>query len=186
MQVYRGAQHPAVNHLCVGVQPGECFGLLGVNGAGKTTTFRMLTGDTVVTGGNAYISGYSIRTQLDLARQNVGYCPQFDALDPLLTGWEHLEFYARLRGIPEKHVRKVADWGIRKLGLQRYAHKCSGTYSGGNRRKLNTAIALVGDPPLIFLDEPTTGMDPKARRFLWDCILDIVRGGRSVILTSHR
>lgn len=86
----------------------------------------------------------------------------------------------------DTHKLQVADWGIRKLGLQRYAHKCSGTYSGGNRRKLNTAIALVGDPPLIFLDEPTTGMDPKARRFLWDCILDIVRGGRSVILTSHR
>lgn len=127
----------------------------------------------------------SIRTQLDLARQNIGYCPQFDALDPLLTGWEHLEFYARLRGIPDKYVQKVADWGIRKLGLQRYAHRCAGTYSGGNKRKLNTAIALVSDPPLVFLDEPTTGMDPKARRFLWDCILDIVRDGRSVILTSH-
>ncbi|XP_077499685.1 phospholipid-transporting ATPase ABCA1-like isoform X2 [Amblyomma americanum] len=184
-KVYRAGQHPAVNHLCVGVRAGECFGLLGVNGAGKTTTFKMLTGNTEVTEGNAYISGYSIRTQIDLARQNVGYCPQFDALDPLLTGWEHLEFYARLRGIPEKHVQKVADWGIRKLGLHRYAYRCAGTYSGGNKRKLNTAIALVGDPPLVFLDEPTTGMDPKARRFLWDCILDIVRDGRSVILTSH-
>ncbi|XP_077550121.1 phospholipid-transporting ATPase ABCA1-like isoform X2 [Haemaphysalis longicornis] len=184
-KVYRAGQHPAVNHLCVGVRPGECFGLLGVNGAGKTTTFKMLTGNTQVTEGNAYISGYSIRTQLDLARQNIGYCPQFDALDPLLTGWEHLEFYARLRGIPDKYVQKVADWGIRKLGLQRYAHRCAGTYSGGNKRKLNTAIALVSDPPLVFLDEPTTGMDPKARRFLWDCILDIVRDGRSVILTSH-
>lgn len=184
-KVYRAGQHPAVNHLCVGVRAGECFGLLGVNGAGKTTTFKMLTGNTEVTEGNAFISGYSIRTQIDLARQNIGYCPQFDALDPLLTGWEHLEFYARLRGIPEKYVQKVADWGIRKLGLHRYAHRCAGTYSGGNKRKLNTAIALVGDPPLVFLDEPTTGMDPKARRFLWDCILDVVRDGRSVILTSH-
>uniref|UniRef100_A0A2R5LC21 Putative lipid exporter abca1 n=1 Tax=Ornithodoros turicata TaxID=34597 RepID=A0A2R5LC21_9ACAR len=184
-KVYRTGQLPAVNHLCVGVHSGECFGLLGVNGAGKTTTFKMLTGDTVVTGGNATISGYSIRTQLDFARQHIGYCPQFDALDPLLTGWEHLEFYARLRGVPEKHIRKVADWGIRKLGLQIYAHRCSGTYSGGNKRKLNTAIALVGNPPLVFLDEPTTGMDPKARRFLWDCIIDIVKDGRSVILTSH-
>ncbi|KAL3172908.1 hypothetical protein MRX96_012652 [Rhipicephalus microplus] len=184
-KVYRAGQHPAVNHLCVGVRAGECFGLLGVNGAGKTTTFKMLTGNTEVTEGNAFISSYSIRTQIDLARQNIGYCPQFDALDPLLTGWEHLEFYARLRGIPEKYVQKVADWGIRKLGLHRYAHRCAGTYSGGNKRKLNTAIALVGDPPLVFLDEPTTGMDPKARRFLWDCILDVVRDGRSVILTSH-
>lgn len=184
-KVYRAGQHPAVDHLCVGVHSGECFGLLGVNGAGKTTTFKMLTGDTPVTSGNATISGYSIRTQLDLARQNIGYCPQFDALDPLLTGWEHLEFYARLRGVREKHVRKVADWGIRKLGLRPFAHRCSGTYSGGNKRKLNTAIALVGNPPLLFLDEPTTGMDPKARRFLWDCIIDVVKEGRSVILTSH-
>ncbi|XP_028968379.1 ATP-binding cassette sub-family A member 1 [Galendromus occidentalis] len=185
-KVYRVGQHAAVNHLCVGVNPGECFGLLGVNGAGKTTTFKMLTGNTTVTGGNAFICNYSVKTEIDRARQRVGYCPQFDAIDPLLTGYEHLEFYARLRGVPEKHVARVADWGIRKLGLRMFAHRCAGTYSGGNKRKLNTAIALVGNPPLVFLDEPTTGMDPKSRRFLWDCIIDIVReGGRSVILTSH-
>ncbi|KAG1680701.1 ATP-binding cassette sub-family A member 1 [Nymphon striatum] len=119
---------------------GECFGLLGVNGAGKTSTFKMLTGDINVTAGNAYLNGYSILNDIDNVRQNLGYCPQFDALNHLLTGREHLKFYARLRGVPPKYIQK---------------------------------------------DEPTTGMDPKARRFLWNCILDILRDGRSVILTSH-
>ncbi|UYV67349.1 hypothetical protein LAZ67_5000311 [Cordylochernes scorpioides] len=184
-KIYRAGQHPAVNHLCVAVQPGECFGLLGVNGAGKTTTFKMLTGNIPITSGDAYISGYSIQTELAKARQNIGYCPQFDAIDSLLTGWEHLEFYARLRGIPEKYIHMVASWGIRKLGLKSFAHQRAGTYSGGNKRKLSTAIALVGNPSIVFLDEPTTGMDPKARRFLWNCIIDVVKEGHAVILTSH-
>ncbi|GIY08391.1 phospholipid-transporting ATPase ABCA1 [Caerostris darwini] len=184
-KVYKPGQYPAVNQLCIAVNSGECFGLLGMNGAGKTTTFKMLTGNTPITSGNAFIAGHSIRTDIDNARQSIGYCPQFDALDPHLTGYEHLEFYARLRGIPEKHVRKVAVWGIRKLGLLPHGHRCAGTYSGGNKRKLSTAIALVGNPSVVFLDEPTTGMDPKARRFLWNCIIDIVKEGRSVILTSH-
>uniref|UniRef100_A0A147BM79 Putative lipid exporter abca1 n=1 Tax=Ixodes ricinus TaxID=34613 RepID=A0A147BM79_IXORI len=184
-KVYRRDRRPAVDRLCVGVGPGECFGLLGVNGAGKTSTFRMLTGDTPITGGDAHVSGFSVRTQLDQARQNVGYCPQSDALDPLLTGWEHLQFYARLRGFPEKRVSQLADWGLRQLGLQRWAHQCAGTYSGGNKRKLSTAIALLGEPPLVFLDEPTTGMDPKSRRLFWDSVRDVVRDGRSVVLTSH-
>ncbi|CAB1351679.1 unnamed protein product [Coregonus sp. 'balchen'] len=118
--------------------------------------------------------------------QNMGYCPQFDALNDLLTGREHLEFYARLRGVPEKEVTMVAEWGIQKLGLVKYSNKSAGTYSGGNKRKLSTAMALIGCPPVVFLDEPTTGMDPKARRFLWDCILSVIKEGRSVILTSHR
>uniref|UniRef100_A0A8C6NIC1 ABC transporter domain-containing protein n=1 Tax=Nothobranchius furzeri TaxID=105023 RepID=A0A8C6NIC1_NOTFU len=162
-----------------------CFGLLGINGAGKTTTFKMLTGDIPVSSGEAFLNGYSIRTEMRHVHQNMGYCPQFDAINDLLTGREHLEFYARLRGVPENEVAMVAEWGIQKLGLVKYANKSAGTYSGGNKRKLSTAISLIGSPPVIFLDEPTTGMDPKARRFLWDCILSVIKEGRSVILTSH-
>uniref|UniRef100_A0A669F0M1 ABC transporter domain-containing protein n=1 Tax=Oreochromis niloticus TaxID=8128 RepID=A0A669F0M1_ORENI len=162
-----------------------CFGLLGINGAGKTTTFKMLTGDIPVSSGEAFLNGYSIRTEMRSVHQNMGYCPQFDALDELLTGREHLEFYARLRGVPAREVAMVAEWGVQKLGLAKYSNKSAGTYSGGNKRKLSTAIALIGCPPVIFLDEPTTGMDPKARRFLWDCILSVIREGRSVVLTSH-
>ncbi|XP_055884282.1 phospholipid-transporting ATPase ABCA1-like isoform X3 [Biomphalaria glabrata] len=175
----------AVDNLYVGVPKGQCFGLLGVNGAGKTTTFKMLTGDVSVTSGDAFINSYSIGKDKVTVRKYMGYCPQFDALDPLLTGREHLEFYARIRGISSKDVKNVADWAIKRLGLVRYCDKISSSYSGGNKRKLSTAIALIGNPPIIFLDEPTTGMDPGARRFLWNCINTIVKSGHSVILTSH-
>uniref|UniRef100_A0A8B9KLW2 P-type phospholipid transporter n=1 Tax=Astyanax mexicanus TaxID=7994 RepID=A0A8B9KLW2_ASTMX len=181
-KVYTGMPVPAVDRICVGVPAAECFGLLGINGAGKTTTFKMLTGDITASGGEAFLNGYSMRTEMGQVHQNMGYCPQFDAIDDLLTGREHLEFYARLRGVPEQ---EVAEWGIQKLGLVKYSNKSAGTYSGGNKRKLSTAMSLIGCPPVVFLDEPTTGMDPKARRFLWDCILSVIKEGRSVILTSH-
>uniref|UniRef100_A0A452IG93 ABC transporter domain-containing protein n=1 Tax=Gopherus agassizii TaxID=38772 RepID=A0A452IG93_9SAUR len=162
--------------------PAQCFGLLGVNGAGKTSTFKMLTGDTEVTLGYACLKGHS---DLQLVHQNMGYCPQFDAINDLLTGREHLEFYCRLRGVPEEEMPRVAQWGVSTLGLAQYADLPAGGYSGGNKRKLSTAIALLGAPPVIFLDEPTTGMDPRARRFLWNCILGVIKEGRSVVLTSH-
>uniref|UniRef100_A0A8B9K328 P-type phospholipid transporter n=1 Tax=Astyanax mexicanus TaxID=7994 RepID=A0A8B9K328_ASTMX len=184
-KVYKRKQKPAVDRLCVGIPPGECFGLLGVNGAGKTTTFKMLTGDTVVTSGEAFLARKSILREIDQVHQNMGYCPQFDAINDLLTGREHLEFYAILRGVPEREVCEVAEWGIRKLGLVKYSDKAAGSYSGGNMRKLSTAMALIGGPPVVFLDEPTTGMDPKARRALWNCIHSVIKEGRSVVLTSH-
>ncbi|XP_075792680.1 retinal-specific phospholipid-transporting ATPase ABCA4 [Pelodiscus sinensis] len=184
-KIYAGRHRPAVDRLCVGVRPGECFGLLGVNGAGKTTTFKMLTGDTDVTSGDAVVAGNSILTHISDVHQNMGYCPQFDAVDGLLTGREHLCLYARLRGVPAEEIERVADWGIQKLGLQMYADQLAGTYSGGNKRKLSTAIALIGCPPLVLLDEPTTGMDPQSRRFLWNSIVSVLRDGRAVVLTSH-
>ncbi|KAM6243789.1 ATP-binding cassette sub-family A member 2 isoform 3-T3 [Porphyrio hochstetteri] len=175
----------AVDRLCVGVRPGECFGLLGVNGAGKTTTFKMLTGDESTTGGEAFVNGHSILKELLQVQQSLGYCPQFDALFDELTAQEHLELYTRLRGIPWKDEERVVKWALKKLELTKYADKPASTYSGGNKRKLSTAIALIGYPAFIFLDEPTTGMDPKARRFLWNLILDVIKTGRSVVLTSH-
>uniref|UniRef100_A0A8D2QDF4 P-type phospholipid transporter n=1 Tax=Zonotrichia albicollis TaxID=44394 RepID=A0A8D2QDF4_ZONAL len=181
-KIYRMKRKPAVDRICVGIPPGECFGLLGVNGAGKSSTFKMLTGDTDVTGGEAFLKGNSILSNIQEVHQNMGYCPQFDAVNELLTGREHLEFFALLRGVPEK---EVGEWAIRKLGLVKYGEKYAGNYSGGNRRKLSTAIALIGGPPVVFLDEPTTGMDPKARRFLWNCALSVIKEGRSVVLTSH-
>ncbi|XP_060089129.1 phospholipid-transporting ATPase ABCA1-like [Heteronotia binoei] len=176
---------PAVDRVCVGIPPGECFGLLGVNGAGKTTIFKMLTGDIGVTMGNAFLKGYSVLTHLQSVHENLGYCPQFDAISDFLTGREHLEFYCRLRGIPERAIPKVVQVGIHRLDLTQHADKLAGQYSGGNKRKLSTAIALIGAPPAIFLDEPTTGMDPRAKRSLWNCILSMIKGGRCVVLTSH-
>ncbi|XP_023576085.1 retinal-specific ATP-binding cassette transporter [Octodon degus] len=184
-KVYSGSSSPAVDRLCVGIRPGECFGLLGVNGAGKTTTFKMLTGDTTVTSGDATVAGKSILTNISDVHQRMGYCPQFDAVDDLLTGREHLYLYARLRGVPAEEIERVANWGIQSLGLSFYADRLVGTYSGGNKRKLSTAIALIGCPPLVLLDEPTTGMDPQARRMLWNTIVSLIREGRAVVLTSH-
>ncbi|XP_038573464.1 retinal-specific phospholipid-transporting ATPase ABCA4-like [Micropterus salmoides] len=184
-KTYVGRKRAAVDRICVGVPAGECFGLLGVNGAGKTTTFKMLTGDTDVTSGEATVVGYSILNEILDVHQNMGYCPQFDAIDELLTGREHLYLYARLRGVPESEIRRVAEWGIQKLGLTEYASRCAGTYSGGNKRKLSTAIAMIGCPALVLLDEPTTGMDPHSRRFLWNAIMSVIQDGRAVVLTSH-
>ncbi|KAJ8385274.1 hypothetical protein AAFF_G00191510 [Aldrovandia affinis] len=184
-KVYKSKTKPAVDRLCVGIPRGECFGLLGVNGAGKTSTFKMLTGDCTVSSGEAYLAGKSVLSEIDEVHQNMGYCPQFDAINDLLTGREHLEFYAILRGVPDQEVCEVAEWGIRKLGLVKYVDKAAGSYSGGNMRKLSTAMALIGGTPVVFLDEPTTGMDPKARRALWTCIHSIIKEGRSVVLTSH-
>ncbi|KAM7392169.1 hypothetical protein PAMP_022799 [Pampus punctatissimus] len=141
----------AVDRLCLGIQPGECFGLLGVNGAGKTTTFKMLTGDECTTGGEAFINGNSILKDLLCVQQSIGYCPQFDALFDDLTAREHLDLYTRLRGIPWKDQGRVVQWALEKLELSKYADKPAGTYSGGNKRKLSTAIALIGYPSLIFL-----------------------------------
>ncbi|XP_052331923.1 retinal-specific phospholipid-transporting ATPase ABCA4-like isoform X2 [Oncorhynchus keta] len=184
-KTYSGKTRQAVDRICVGVPAGECFGLLGVNGAGKTTTFKMLTGDTDVSSGEATVSGYSVLSDMLDVHQNMGYCPQFDAIDDLLTGREHLYLYARLRGVPESDISRVADWGIQKLGLSEYAGRCAGTYSGGNKRKLSTAIAMIGCPALVLLDEPTTGMDPHSRRFLWTAIMSVIQDGRAVVLTSH-
>ncbi|KAM4557505.1 retinal-specific phospholipid-transporting ATPase ABCA4-like [Fundulus diaphanus] len=184
-KTYVGRKRAAVDRICVGVPAGECFGLLGVNGAGKTTTFKMLTGDTDVSYGEATVAGYSILTEMLDVHQNMGYCPQFDAIDELLTGREHLYLYARLRGVPESEIPRVAEWGIQKLGLTEYAGCSAGTYSGGNKRKLSTAIAMIGCPALVLLDEPTTGMDPHSRRFLWNAIMSVIQEGRAVVLTSH-
>lgn len=127
----------------------QCFGLLGVNGAGKTSTFRMLTGDTFVTSGEATIGSHRVAS--GAIHHSVGYCPQVDALIDTLTGRQHLTFYCRLRGLPNADVQKVVDWALLKLGLQEHSDKQVKAYSGGNRRKLSTAIALLARPALILL-----------------------------------
>lgn len=184
-KVYGGTNVTAVDHLCLGIPRGECFGLLGINGAGKTTTFSMLTGDLSITKGTAYLDGFNIQTHLRQVQQRIGYCPQFDALIERLTGREMLTMYANLRGVQPEKIDNLVSATIKHLNLAKWADKLCGDYSGGNKRKLSTAIALVGNPPIVFLDEPTTGMDPVARRFLWDSLMTVMKGGRSIVLTSH-
>ncbi|CAF3444208.1 unnamed protein product [Rotaria sp. Silwood1] len=181
-----GKKFTAVKKTCVGVKQGECFGLLGINGSGKSTTFKMLTGEISMTDGDALVNNYSVIKQLSAIHRNIGYCPQFDALDSLLTAREHLYLYARLRGIKRKNIAFITDCLLKRLGLTLWADRPVKQYSGGNKRKLSTAISLIGNPSIIFMDEPTTGMDVRAKRFLWNCILTLTRKDhKSVIITSH-
>uniref|UniRef100_A0A671T8I6 ABC transporter domain-containing protein n=1 Tax=Sinocyclocheilus anshuiensis TaxID=1608454 RepID=A0A671T8I6_9TELE len=185
-KVYSGWQSLlAVDRLSLAVGKGECFGLLGFNGAGKTTTFKMLTGDESITSGDAFIDGYSILQDVKKVQQRIGYCPQFDAVLDHMTGQETLSMYARLRGIPEKYVTACVENVLRSLLLEPHADKLVRSFSGGNKRKLSAGMALIGGPPVIFLDEPSTGMDPVARRLLWDAITRTRESGKAVIITSH-
>ncbi|KAJ8255215.1 hypothetical protein GJAV_G00202380 [Gymnothorax javanicus] len=179
----------AVKRLSVGIPTGECFGLLGVNGAGKTTTFKMLTGDVSPTDGVAQIRDWDGRMVdlIDCRNEgiNIGYCPQVDALDDLLTGEEHLYFYCRIRGISSEEIDRVVNYLLKKLELGSHRHNTSLRYSCGTRRKLSTALALIGHPQILLLDEPSSGMDPRTKRHLWRIISEEVRGKCAVVLTSH-
>ncbi|XP_053732917.1 glucosylceramide transporter ABCA12 [Synchiropus splendidus] len=179
----------AVKKLSVGIPAGECFGLLGENGAGKTTTFKMLTGDVSPTDGTAQIKDQDGRL-VDIMECrdrgiNIGYCPQVDALDSLLTGEEHLYFYARIRGISKRNIDGVVNYLLKRLGLNSYRSIITDGYSCGTRRKLSTAMALVGHPQILLLDEPSSGMDPRTKRHLWKVISEEVKGKSAVVLTSH-
>ncbi|KAL0963737.1 hypothetical protein UPYG_G00310290, partial [Umbra pygmaea] len=180
---------PAVKRLSVGIPAGECFGLLGVNGAGKTTTFKMLTGDVSPSDGTAQIKNWDGR-MVDIINCrnegiNIGYCPQVDALDELLTGEEHLYFYARIKGICKREMDQVVNYLLKKLELEYYRHNITDNYSCGTRRKLSTALALIGHPHILLLDEPSSGMDPRSKRHLWKIISEEVKGKCAVVLTSH-
>lgn len=130
----------------------------------------MLTGDHICTSGEAHINGYDVSTEMHLARYNIGYCPQFDTLLENLTTREHLNLYAAIKGIPTNIRKELVDKKIKEMDLEKFEHVPAGTYSGGNKRKLSVAIAMIGNPPVVLLDEPSTGMDPKARRFMWTVI----------------
>ena len=177
----------AVKDVSLGFEFGDWFALLGVNGAGKTTTFRMLTNEYVPTTGESFISGYNVKTQFSFARKQIGYCPQFDAIFNLMTVREHLEFYGRIKKIPRNLIEPLIKAQLKSMNLEAYEKKLAGTLSGGNKRKLSVAMAMLWNPPVVFLDEPSAGMDPKARRFMWDVISKILTRGKNsaVILTTH-
>ncbi|KAJ1521781.1 hypothetical protein ONE63_003416 [Megalurothrips usitatus] len=171
---YNKLAAPAVNAVSLGVERGECFGLLGLNGAGKTTIFKMLTGDTLISGGDAQVAGRSVRADMDSARRVTGYCPQFDALVPLLTVREHLELYSGLRGVPASARAHTVRRCIDLLGLGALEKSQARHLFGGNKRKLSVAIALVGDPLLVYMvgrahirqHERTVGIGLYVRPFL--------------------
>ncbi|XP_058065569.1 phospholipid-transporting ATPase ABCA3-like [Anopheles bellator] len=175
----------AVNQLSLAVEHSQCFGLLGVNGAGKTSTFKMMTGDESISHGEAWINGVSLKSSMNEVHRRIGYCPQFDALIDDLTGRETLKIFALLRGVPTADVAALSLRLAEELNFGKHIDKQTKAYSGGNKRKLSTALALMGNPAVVYLDEPTTGMDPGARRQLWDVVCKERAAGKSIVLTSH-
>ncbi|KAM9583970.1 phospholipid-transporting ATPase ABCA3-like [Trichechus inunguis] len=175
----------AVKNISLRIRKGECFGLLGVNGAGKTSIFKMLTGERTATSGDMFIEGFSITHNILKVKSRIGYCPQSDALLEYMTGREIMIMYARIWGVSEPQIHLYVNNWLKSLHLEPHADKLIYTYSGGNKRRLSTAIALMGRPSVIFLDEPSAGMDPAARRLLWNLITQIRETGNAIAITSH-
>lgn len=136
----------------------ECFGLLGVNGAGKTTTFKMLTGDVKISSGEGFVRGFSLKNDMRSVHKVIGYCPQFDALIEDMTGRETLEMFALLRGVRRRDIPGLTLRLANDFNFMKHIDKMVSEYSGGNKRKLSTAVALIGNPAVVYLDEPTTGI----------------------------
>ncbi|KAH8409957.1 hypothetical protein KR009_002192 [Drosophila setifemur] len=184
-------QQVAVDGLSFAAVRGECFGLLGVNGAGKTSTFQMVAANLAIDGGNIRIDDIDIRRNEVAYRQHFGYCPQYDALNKFMTAEQCLQYMALLRGLsstsqdPGTSAKENVKYWLEKMHLTKYQQVQVRHYSGGTKRKLLAAMAMIGAPTLVLLDEPTTGVDPISRRFLWQCIKDFQNQGRTVVLTSH-
>ena len=167
------------------VEPGKLFALLGPNGAGKTTTINLLTGVLPITAGDASVCGLSILGgEMPAIRRLMGVCPQFDILWGELTAREHLRLFAALKGLPRSEWESSTTELLERTKLTQAADRRSSTFSGGMKRRLSVAIALIGDPEVVYLDEPTTGMDPITRRYVWDIILE-AKAGRAIVLTTH-
>jgi ABC-2 type transport system ATP-binding protein len=165
------------------VEKGSIFALLGSNGAGKTTIIKILTTLLKYDGGSATVNGFDVALMANSVRQSISLTGQFAAVDEILTGQENLIMIARLRHI--KDPRQVADNLIKRFGLSEAANRRVSTYSGGMRRKLDLAMSLIGKPQVIFLDEPTNGLDPEARNEVWKIVKELAEGGTTVFLTTQ-
>ncbi|GLI63912.1 hypothetical protein VaNZ11_007051 [Volvox africanus] len=178
--------HVAVRTLTLAIERGECFGLLGPNGAGKSTSINMLTGFLEPTSGDALVEGCSVRTRMPEIYPMMGVCPQENLLWEQLTGEEHLLFYGRLKGLKGKDLRNLVDAALKsvKLHLNDAGKRRVSSYSGGMKRRLSVAISFIGNPQVVYLDEPSTGLDPASRRNLWDVVRSN-KEGRAIILTTH-
>ncbi|HEY7273222.1 MAG TPA: ATP-binding cassette domain-containing protein [Actinoplanes sp.] len=183
----RKAYHDKVvlDGIDLDVAAGTIFSLLGPNGAGKTTTVNVLTTLIKADGGTARVAGHDVATETRAVRAAIGVTGQFAAVDELLTGRENLQLMADLQRLgPDRSKRIVTDL-LERFDLTDSAQKMAATYSGGMRRKLDLAMTLVGTPRIIFLDEPTTGLDPRSRRTMWDIIRQLVAEGVTIFLTTQ-
>ncbi|MAU83684.1 MULTISPECIES: ABC transporter ATP-binding protein [Actinomycetes] len=165
------------------IPAGSVYALLGSNGAGKTTAIRILATLTEPDGGSAAVAGYDVVTDAEQVRQAISLTGQFTAVDDVLTGRENLALVARLRHLPDPS--RIADDLLARFSLTDAGSRRAGTYSGGMRRRLDIAMSLVGSPSVVFLDEPTTGLDPEARAEVWRAVEQLAAGGTTVVLTTQ-
>lgn len=178
--------HKVVDCVSFPVRKGECFGLLGPNGAGKTTLTKIIVGLLQPKEGRILINGTDVHKEMEKIKPLIGVCFQESIFYESLTGKENLEFIAALYNVPRGNVREAVSSSLKRVLLSaKDAAKRVEHYSGGMKRRLAVAAALLNDPPLLILDEPTTGLDPQARRALWDAIEELKEEGRSILLTTH-
>jgi ABC-2 type transport system ATP-binding protein len=175
----------ALNGIDLEISAGEVSALLGPNGAGKTTLVRVLTTLLRPDSGHARVNGWDILTQPGKVRSSIGMAGQFSTVDGRLTGFENLYLIAKLRGMGRRAARTVADDLLSRFRLTEAAGRVASTYSGGMRRRLDLTAALVGSPPLVILDEPTTGLDPESRLDTWEVIGELAEGGTTILMTTQ-
>jgi ABC-2 type transport system ATP-binding protein len=175
----------AVDDFSLNVERAELFGLLGPNGAGKTTILNILCGLTEPTGGSVKVGGYDVRKEMDQVKRRIGVCPQETPVYTYLTGRENVELFGNLNGMPKEKLKKRSDELLELLGLSEDAKRRVGKYSGGMKRRLSLVMALIHDPEIALLDEPTVAMDPQSRHAVWEFIRQLKKNDKTVILTTH-
>lgn len=185
-KTYNGGKVRALNGLSITVEPGTVFGLLGPNGAGKTTTVKILTTLSKADSGTARVAGFDVDREPDRVRASIGVVSQKGQFDPEATGRENLTLQGRLYDVPRKALKERIDQLLEQFHLADAANRLARTYSGGMQRKLDVALGLVHKPTVLFLDEPTTGLDPEARSEMWQVITGLTREeGLTILLTTH-
>lgn len=175
--------HTVLRGVDLDVAPGSIYALLGSNGAGKTTCVKILATLLKGDGGSATVAGYDVAAQAAKVRESISLSGQFAAVDEILTGRENLVLVARLRQLPDPGA--IADALLARFSLSEAGGRRVATYSGGMRRRLDIAMSLIGAPPVIFLDEPTTGLDPQVRIEVWQAVKELAQGGTTVLLTTQ-
>ncbi len=185
VKIYKGSEEPAINGISLDIYPGEIFGLLGPNGAGKTTTISILCGLFRATKGSVRIAGLDIHSNLNGIKQIIGVVPQDVALYPTLSAWENLTFFGNMYGLKGQHLREKIAEGFSVFGLEKHANKKIADCSGGIKRRINLIAGLLHDPRIIFLDEPTVGIDVQSRVVILDYLKELNKKGTTVIYTSH-
>lgn len=184
-KTYKGADEPALNGIRLEVPMGEIFGLLGPNGAGKTTTINILCGILPASSGTVNIEGLSLRSNIDEIKRTIGVVPQDIALYPTLTARENLAFIGSMYGLKGKALKGRIDECLEIFGLKKFANRQVQTYSGGMKRRLNLIAGIMHSPKILFLDEPTVGIDVQSRTVILDFLKKLNQEGTTIIYTSH-